>query len=366
MRASGPLAALALLWFWVPPAVRSQISVISNTVTCVTCQIESSMARELGSDPDGPFEGRPIRFMFSDGRGVILAATRVADRPLAFVDRTGAIKGIGRSGSGPGEYRAPTAFSRTPGDSVLVFDQANRLLTLLSPSLAFVRSWKAPFNILQFIHLHGDQYLINSMIGTRELIGFPLHIITLKGELIRSFGESREPRLAGSVPDRRYLLRQASRLYTIPEYWEYRVDEWSSDGSFKHSYLRRPEWFPPYKGMPSITSGNPPAPTVGGGWIDGDGVLWVFVRVPSRTWKAELEGKLSQVEGGAGYAMASLEKLEETMVEAIDLRNGALLAARRLPFRVGSVLEDGSLVVYHTDARTGSVATQLWRVRLVQ
>ena len=103
---------------------------------------QSPVVRELGA-PDRTF---PIDFTqirgareLSDGR--VLVSDRL-DKGVVVADFTrGTVASIGRTGSGPTEYRMPTTLSPMPGDSTLLSDEGNQRLAVIGPDLKIHRSF---------------------------------------------------------------------------------------------------------------------------------------------------------------------------------------------------------------------------------
>jgi hypothetical protein len=74
-----------------------------------------------------------------DGR--VLISDRL-DKGVVVADFTrGTIAAIGRTGSGPAEYRLPTVLTPMPGDSTLLVDEGNQRLAVIGPDLRIHRSF---------------------------------------------------------------------------------------------------------------------------------------------------------------------------------------------------------------------------------
>ena len=75
----------------------------------------------------------------ADGR--VLVSDRL-DKGVVAADFTkGTIVRIGRTGSGPAEYRLPTALAPMPGDSTLLNDEGNQRLGVIGPDLRIHRTF---------------------------------------------------------------------------------------------------------------------------------------------------------------------------------------------------------------------------------
>ena len=74
-----------------------------------------------------------------DGR--VLVTDRL-DKGLGVADfARNTFTPIGRTGSGPAEYRLPTALAVMPGDSTLLSDEGNQRLAVIGPDLKIHRTF---------------------------------------------------------------------------------------------------------------------------------------------------------------------------------------------------------------------------------
>ncbi len=91
-----------------------------------------------GTDLADEFSGTVIALPMSDGRLVVANA---GTSEIRFFDRTGQrIGSFGRKGSGPGEFERIASMLVGAGDSVLVFDQGTRRLTVIGPTGTLIRT----------------------------------------------------------------------------------------------------------------------------------------------------------------------------------------------------------------------------------
>jgi hypothetical protein len=67
-----------------------------------------------------------------------IVVTEEGGARLAFIGADGAVRWVGRSGDGPGEFRLPQAMGRSRGDTVWVYDYSSGRVTLFAPSGALV------------------------------------------------------------------------------------------------------------------------------------------------------------------------------------------------------------------------------------
>ncbi|HEX6316634.1 MAG TPA: hypothetical protein VFZ73_17300 [Gemmatimonadaceae bacterium] len=75
----------------------------------------------------------------SDGR--VLISDRLDKGVVAADFMRGTITRIGRTGSGPAEYRLPTTLAFMPGDSTLLSDEGNQRLAVIGPDLKIHRTF---------------------------------------------------------------------------------------------------------------------------------------------------------------------------------------------------------------------------------
>lgn len=75
----------------------------------------------------------------SDGR--VLISDRLDKGVVAADFSRGSLTPIGRTGSGPAEYRLPTTLSFMPGDSSLLSDEGNQRIAVIGPDLRIHRSF---------------------------------------------------------------------------------------------------------------------------------------------------------------------------------------------------------------------------------
>ncbi len=89
-----------------------------------------------------PFSSVASLDTLRDGRLVVVDSR---EGTLSLVDkRTGAVSRLGRTGSGPNEYRRPFAVTRMTGDTLFVYDVDTRRFLRISPSGALAGSIPFP------------------------------------------------------------------------------------------------------------------------------------------------------------------------------------------------------------------------------
>ena len=111
-----------------------------------------------------------------DGRVII---TDRLDKGVVVADfNRNTFTPIGRTGSGPAEYRMPTALSPMPGDSTLLSDEGNERMAVIGPDLRIHRT----FNLM----LPG----IGIPLGARSVDRQGRYILQIPGWVLRKSGDT--------------------------------------------------------------------------------------------------------------------------------------------------------------------------------
>jgi hypothetical protein len=108
---------------------------------------------------------------------------------LKRFDRDGTFRGgAGRSGGGPGEFRAPTGLALDDNGRIQVLDMAHRRITTFATVdtvMNLVDEFTIPFHAVDFCRL-GSRYFVLSVAQDDGII----HEIAADGRVLLSFGES--------------------------------------------------------------------------------------------------------------------------------------------------------------------------------
>lgn len=136
----------------------------------------------------------------------------------------------------------------------------------------------------------------------------------------------------------------------------YVIEGWDTAGRLTRTLRRDVEWFPTWWRARSDAE-TPPLPVTTAIQVQGD-TLWVLVRVPDPDWRSAVrpEGKLYTVDDKNAY--------QDTMVEAIDLRTGELLASTRFPQVMDGFAGPGLVFGPASDA-LGNPVLPVWEVQIV-
>jgi hypothetical protein len=211
------------------------------------------------------------------------------------------------------------------------------------------------------VHFPDGDLMVNSSVMTRAGIGLPLQVFSSNGKKKAAFGD--ENRVLPWRPTSRMRVIAAA---TDSSVWAaqpdlYVLHEWSKTGSRLRTLRREVEWFP----EPSMGRERPnpafqvPAPAVSAFLQDGH-LLWVALQVADAEW-----APIKQ-EGGRYSAPATPETLNriwDTVIEVIDLRDGSLFAWARIDALVRGFTAPGEAYALREDS-TGMLFIDLWTLSL--
>lgn len=301
------------------------------------------------------------------GRFYVVTPETGSEAPFVF-DANGAfVRRLGRGGDGPGEYRSASVVLVGAGDTIHVIDQIGRI-TALDPSsfdvvhttrLSFSPDWSA----LRFAN---GTYVINGSARDPDKIGFPLHRVSVEGNIIRSFGDD-DPFLRPGETHRliRWLAKSGGgRLWSVPFTHEYAIELWDTTRVRVARLERDVDWFKPYDQYWLPTLDRAPAPRIMGIWQDARGYVWTIVHVGRPQWRRGL-GTGIRLEGQMAYPITDEQRVYDTVVEVIDPAAGVVVASQRLPETIDLVVQP-NLVAAVREAPSGWLYLEILTVRLQQ
>ena len=365
VRASVSIVELALLI--APPCLAGAQDLVPNAVACAGCEIEMRTVARLG-DVTGP--GQLPGMVPSD---VVIDAkkrywlTYSAEPPLVF-DSTGRfVSQVGRRGPGPGEYYGPRRLS-VVSDSVIVFDLSGRA-TVVGPDLRFSRAVQIPgLTVNAGIPVRWPSVLLVAGVSrTPDRAGLPLHLVDASGSLAqigKSYGSADGALRPIAQAQLARLLWQASdhSVWSI-EMLRYRIAQWGPGGELRRELIRRPPWFVGTSTGSPGSAQRAPDSFVAGLAVDSAGLVWVFTRVPSNTWRAAWEriarehGKPDVAPGTTaevpGHFVPTAPELYATMIEVIDPVRKVVVTRYRLDRYLARPLPERRAALY-AEAADGS------------
>jgi hypothetical protein len=330
--------------------VAGQATHVADAPTCPACRIAVDTVAILGRyEPwlrEGPSSiGRDSRWRY------FVTQPNRSEPPWVF-DRDGKhLATLGRLGGGPGEYRGANRVLVTPGDSLVVFDQANGRMTVLSPDLQLIRGAPLTAFVFSAAWLPTSTIVVNAAVPTRERIGHPFHVFDRVGNVLRSFGDDGVANYAHDTPR---LLRHLApagqdRFWSVTVQFRYVVEQWTSGGQLVQRFERQPSWFPRDVPISPITPTAPPTPFVGGVWLTGDGLVWVLIRIADPRWRSAIAPGPTR-EGRGTSTVTDRKLVYDTFIEVLDPVTGKLVASQRFDNAWHMVTQQGELIELHEDS----------------
>lgn len=270
---------------------------IDESAVCRDCEIGFRTVAVLGNDGDpGSAWHRAA------GDGCMVAQLSTGDFVLGAVAGGGElfvydsdgrfVRGLGRSGQGPGEVQGMVRIWAGPGDTLFVADDGNNRMQALTSRGDYVRSFPMPRPFRRFARLSTGDFVFAKSLGSAGDDMFVL--LDASGRETETFGPSKsaEPDLESAVA--------SPRPGTSPAFWtasrrQYAVHEWrltQAPGpavALVRTLVREADWFPPYPEFSDeVYESVPPPPLLHHVWEDEDGLLWTYSLVPDPGWRPDI------------------------------------------------------------------------------
>jgi len=336
-----------------PGGAQAQTEDIGQAPDAARCEIHVRTLVTLGeSEGQGIVAGTGIVAVDSHDRYYI-AHGAARGYVVVFDAGGGFLTRIGRPGAGPGEYRVIGAIVIGHADSVLVFDNGNTRLSVLTPypGLQVARTQRIPIPVRSWEAVidHQGGYVTAFPFAEAGRIGYPLHEVGPDGRIGRSFG-SKEPRYhpAQRLQLRRVVARAGDDVW-VGHRSQYLIERWSRDNRKLATIHRQVSWFPPLQEeLGPITPDQPPPATMTAIWKGPDRRLWVLITVPSENWAKGLR-RVDGPDGRAFYEVVSTSDVFSTVIEVLDPSSGAVIASRRVRDELLAFLPDGRILSYRED-----------------
>lgn len=346
---------------------------IDSSLACVCRIVYDSVAVVGGADPDrGVASGMQVS---RDGLGNLYIAQVFNPQTIQVHDPSGRyVRSIGRGGEGPGEFLGlprPPVFGR--GDTLFVLDWIAGRVSTFTPQGAFVESASLSSGAgrhTALILATGDRWAtVSERHVSPGIVRTSIGLVSRDGRVTRSFGEELPPSApAGwTSAGRRIATGRQGGIWSGRSN-QYVLELWDSTGNRALEVVRRAEWFPDWWEWPEgSATERPPLPDLRAIWEDRQGLLWTVTAVADEHWRERRweSGRDGGSTAGAqdDLAYTLIDFVYDSMVEIIDVDNGAVVASARLPYYVRSVFGGGYFWTYWEDENIQPRAT-IRRLRL--
>ncbi|MGH7467354.1 MAG: 6-bladed beta-propeller [Longimicrobiales bacterium] len=321
-----------------------------------------------------------------DTRGSFYAVPKhFRNHEVIIYDSTGRfVKMLGRTGSGPGEYRTVAGLAIGVLDSIyLVHDR--RRLSVFDRLGRFARGAEVARGLREELVVVGTDILaMNGWIPTPERAGHALHLADAKGNYIRGVGSENLADPPGPTP-RMFGVGEQSTLW-IAETNNYRIEQVDSTGRVLRviGIVPPPSWHTGLiindsaamvsrqKRFVDVTEAVlkrpqhlvfPPPFEVASIYSPGQGQLWVVLHIAVSDWNAV---EVSYDPGTSEVVQSEdmLQRQYQTVIDVLDVQSGSLIARHFQP-GYGSLLNDGTFIHKFYD-QEGIVRMEAFRLRLIR
>ena len=280
----------------------------------------------------------------------------VASLPLAYADDGRFLGTLDASGDSAGGFREPLFARVGPGDSLWLFDNAQRAL-VFGPDRAWVRTVQMSVGPWDAVLAVDGRILIASSSSERP---FPLQLLSATGVIEREFaGDS----VSQSIHSPRRVIRAPDgSWWTMPMQFRYRLEHWDTTGVLVGVIERAPEWYPPYAQSQGPSREQAPSPMLMDAWFDSAGRLWLLGKTADPHWASGLLPRTVS-DGAGGPAIGDADKVYDTVIDVLNPATGALLASTRFDVSYPFAVEPGVVMRVRTTAN-GWNRAELMRVVL--
>lgn len=338
--------------------------IVSSELSCPDCEIEVERIATIGATRGEGILTGPPWIIQKDAQGGYLVVCENSMSQIRVFDSNGDFERIlGGEGSGPGEFRMVKAVIPGPGDSLFVLDAGQGRITVLGPTRAPARVTPMKGNPYDGLYISDGRLFVNSIVKSRDRIGYPLHIVDGSGRFVRSFGTEHPVYRADRTRLQLRKLARSARGVWAAHRMQYVFELWSFEGQLVRRLFRETDWFEPYDTPPSPAPDRPPAPWVVDIHPSRSGrLLWSVVRVPAPDYEVALSERPSMIEGQRVYRVQDLGRLYESRIELIDPTVGKLISRKRVPDVIAAWLDSDEFATYREEGG-GVPRVHIWRVR---
>lgn len=262
---------------------------------------------------------------------------------IAVYDSTGDfVKTIGREGRGPHEFLAPSV-KLGPTGTDWIFDPGNGRVTPLLPGLELGDSFLFLGSLADIPTVPLDSNLVVVSGRVQQELSRPLHLMTGRGNIVRSFGEWPNTRTSPFPPS--IAADRRGGIWSLPSN-EYRLTRWSLSGAPVEVLQREAPWFEAW------TERGPGQSFLLRLSMDSAGNLWVF-------------GRTDNGDGLPGYDLESWDEMFDMVIEVIDPERGELIATRSFdePILYPVQGTDAELLYAPRQSEIGYVRIDIFRAR---
>ncbi len=360
---SMPFTAVFLL-LGITNTPAQDLVLVRQQATCPSCRISLEHVLDLTDPGDSLPTGLPVSVV-TDSRGwYYMYATSSPDAVLLFDDQGAGVSMLGRPGDGPGEFRRIEDVLIDEHDSLYVFDPGTLRMTVFSPASEVIRTIRVHGQPKggEVALLPGYGFVMNAQMAGADEFRFPVHVIDRNGGVLSSFGNDSGPvRASNFFQFERAIARGHDSTVWVAHRNQYQIEHWTANGELLRTFVNRRDWFDRYDEFRVRDESNPPLPEVRALSEISPDIVMVLIWVSATDWPAGTEERFGH--GVRSLGVVDFNRAYDTIIEAIDVKSGRLLASRRVDPAIAGFLNDNHVFSYREDEE-GKPSTALWQVNL--
>lgn len=343
-----------------------QSDIILSAPSCKTCRIENVVVVEIGKDPSAQ-EAAPDGLMgaLQLGRNFLAVPRSMNLLPVVFGPDGKVVRVLGRRGGGPGEFNGPGLIALTRGDSVLIADGATGRFSVFDGSWKFARQMPMGGGYETWVPLADGRIIAGFSPGhspTPEI----LTIMDPGGKRLGAFGVPTAADTAGGMMGPPLMVTDGRMIWSANYVGPYRVVEWNPTTRQRgRTWVRRGPEFLDKLTAREVSPTQRPQPHVKGLLRDGP-LLWVLYSVPGKEWAKGLVQKEMPSHNGMVkmWVTENPDLVFDTIVEAIEIASGQLLASRRFDEHFTAIVSTGTLAMHRSEDSDGVPLSRLVKFEL--
>jgi hypothetical protein len=339
---------------------------IAEDVACAPCRIVVRGIGPVGGKQPLTFdpEFNAITAVAVDARGRLMVGP-THDGFAVFDIRAQRTRNVAMDG--PSRHGGIAHIRATVGDSLLVVDIDNWLVSVLSPRYEYVRSLRMPGFSEDFLPLPDGSMLSNIVSRDVDLAGVPLFRTTSAGTLAEAFGaDSFVFTQAHTNVVRRRLGTAMAGFFWAAHRDRYEIELWSSSVQHIRTIRRRVSWFPPgTRDQLLVADEGRPGTRIESVEQDSVGRLFVVISTAVAGWQPTFWQGQDRPSERPVPPHATLHPFFDTILEVIDPAAGTVLASERTTGRLLPVRGSARYLYSWRALPSGRQVIDLWEVSLI-
>ena len=274
------------------------------------------------------------------------------------------VRTVGRSGSGPMEFRYARPIYADAQGNVHILDIATETTVGAAFDLVGIRQIRMPQAEAIAAFPASGRYALSMWTNTGPAAGYPLHVV--EGSSVAVSFAAPDPPIIGErgmpFSQHRVLAVGASGWIYSAKWHEYELEIWTDTGR-RIAGLVGPTLNDPPALPGRITLENPPPSRIMAVQEDTEGRLWVLIRERRSDWRKGVDPAVDP-RGRPGLRVKNgLDAVYLGRIEVIDLKRAAIVARWRGDHHFIGFAGEG-LIVEDQRLEDGTPRAVVWRARL--